>query len=476
MPRNKGHEVKVGIFVVVGLGIFALFIFSLVGLGLSVSQDRYRVQFGSVAGLENGSLVRLGGLKVGRVESVGISPDDARMAEAVILLKSGTPIRKDSKVQVTSVGITGSMFLSISLGSPASPMVKPESVIRGQEAASFQDVINEAQVVASRVNNVLEGLDETAKLVFADVKSLLLGAREKVASILGTTDRAVARLENILSEKNERNITKFLASLGGAATRLEKNIGPAIGEFQKTIKRVRGSLDTLDRTANSFTKLAGESSGFVDLLKGRLATADRLMTRFDLVGEGLEKFFATGERAVGELAGALKTEIPLIREEVQKEIASAGSAVRGEISGVGSQAKASLKKGGESLQSTLGAVEGVANRVDGFLVTNQGELRKVIVNFSTLSSSLNKILLQVGGEKGSKIKGAAEELRVAMSRARSLLSQLNDVVASHREDIQILISDLRETASNLSNFTATIKDQPSSMILSAPAAPRTFDK
>jgi len=311
------------------------------------------------------------------------------------------------------------MPVNSSFVSPVSLAALTENVRTGEQR--LQDVINEAQVVASRVNNVLEGLDETAKLVFADVKSLLLGAREKVASILGTTDRAVARLENILSEKNERNITKFLASLGGAATRLEKNIGPAIGEFQKTIKRVRGSLDTLDRTANSFTKLAGESSGFVDLLKGRLATADRLMTRFDLVGEGLEKVFATGERAVGELAGALKTEIPLIREEVQKEIASAGSAVRGEISGVGSQAKASLKKGGESLQSTLGAVEGVANRVDGFLVTNQGELRKVIVNFSTLSSSLNEILFQVGGEKGSKIKGAAEELRVAMSRARASL-------------------------------------------------------
>jgi len=109
-------------------------------------------------------------------------------------------------------------------------------------------------------------------------------------------------------------------------------------------------------------------------------------------------------------------------------------------------------------------------------VTNQGDLRKVIVNFTKLSSSLNDILLQVGGEKGSKIKGAAEELRVAMGRARSLLSQLDDTVASHREDIQILITDLRDTASNLSNFTATIKDRPSSMILSAPAAPRTFNK
>jgi phospholipid/cholesterol/gamma-HCH transport system substrate-binding protein len=547
MPENTGNQVKVGIFVAAGLGIFALFIVSLMGLGLGGSQDTYNVLFRTVAGLENGSIVRLGGLKVGRVESVGISSRDARMAEAVISVNSGTPIRRDSRVLVTSVGVTGSMYLSITLGSPDAPLVKPGSVLRGQEAASFQDVINEAQGVASRMNKVLGGLDETAQLVFSDIQKLVRSARTKVDSILGATGRAVARVENILSEENERTITRFLASLGKAADRLEKNIGPAVKEFQLTLQRVRKSLAQVDRTADSFTKLAGDSSDFVAELKGRLGAADQLLARFDRVGEGLEKVLASGEKAVGELTGALKSEvrivreelqkeiaatgsalrgeisgvgeltgalksevrivreelqkeiaatgsaargeingvgeltgalkneIRIIREELQKEIAAAGSAVRGEISGVGDQAKATLRKGGASLDNALRAVEGVATRVDSFLVTNQNELRGIILNFGSLSKRLNTILLQIsGGEEGERLKGAAEELRLAMGRARSLLTQLDDTVAGHREDIQILITDLRETAGNLSEFTATIKDRPSSIILSAPAAPRTF--
>ncbi|MDP7167048.1 MAG: MlaD family protein [Nitrospinota bacterium] len=475
MPENTGNQVKVGLFVAAGLGIFALFIVSLMGLGLGGSKDTYSVLFKTVAGLENGSIVRLGGLKVGRVENVGISVRNARMAEAVISVNTGTPIRRDSRVLVTSVGVTGSMYLSITLGSPDAPLFRPGSVLRGQEAASFQDVINEAQGVASRMNKVLGGLDETAQLVFSDIQKLVRSARTKFDTILGATGRAVARVENILSEENERTITRFLASLGKAADRLEKNIGPAVKEFQLTLQRVRKSLAQVDRTADSFTKLAGDSSDFVAELKGRLSAADRLLARFDRVGEGLEKVLASGEKAVGELTGALKSEVRIVREELQKEIAATGSAVRGEISGVGDQAKSTLRKGGASLDNALRAVEGVATRVDGFLVTNQNELRGIILNFGSLSKRLNTILLQIsGGEEGERLKGAAEELRLAMGRARSLLTQLDDTVAGHREDIQILITDLRETASNLSEFTATIKDRPSSIILSAPAAPRTF--
>ncbi len=475
MPENTGNQVKVGLFVVAGLGIFALFIVSLMGLGLGGSKDTYSVLFKTVAGLENGSIVRLGGLKVGRVENVGISVRNARMAEAVISVNTGTPIRRDSRVLVTSVGVTGSMYLSITLGSPDAPLFRPGSVLRGQEAASFQDVINEAQGVASRMNKVLGGLDETAQLVFSDIQKLVRSARTKFDTILGATGRAVARMENILSEENERTITRFLASLGKAADRLEKNIGPAVKEFQLTLQRVRKSLAQVDRTADSFTKLAGDSSDFVAELKGHLSAADRLLARFDRVGEGLEKVLASGEKVVGELTGALKSEVRIVREELQKEIAATGSAVRGEISGVGDQAKSTLRKGGASLDNALRAVEGIATRVDGFLVTNQNELRGIILNFGSLSKRLNTILLQIsGGEEGERLKGAAEELRLAMGRARSLLTQLDDTVAGHREDIQILITDLRETASNLSEFTATIKDRPSSIILSAPAAPRTF--
>jgi phospholipid/cholesterol/gamma-HCH transport system substrate-binding protein len=515
MRETRGQEVKVGIFVAAGIGIFALFVFSLTLLGSSGVGDTYRVLFKNVAGLENGSLVRLGGLKVGRVERVGISKENLRMAEAVISVGRGTPIREDSRIQVTSVGVTGSMYLSISLGSPDSALVKPGSVMQGKEAASFQDTINEAQETASRMNKMLKGLDETARLVFGDVQGMVRSTRGKVSSILDTVDRTMARFENILSTKNEIVITRFLASLGRAADRLEKNIGPAVSGLQLTLGRVRQSIGRVERTAEAFRKLAGDSSMFIAQITTRLAAADRLLTRFDRVGEGLERVFASSEKAVAELSLALRAELQLIRSELQKEIAGAGTSIRREIGGVGAQAKAQLKKGGAGIEGALRAakkeiegagtslrreiggvgaqaratlrksgaslkkallsVEKVAGRVDGFLVANQAGLKKIIDNFASLSKRLNTILLQIsGGEEGERLRGAAEELRLALRRAHSLMSQLDDTVASHREDIQILITDLRETARNMSEFTATIKERPSSIILSAPLAPRTF--
>ena len=175
--------------------------------------------------------------------------------------------------------------------------------------------------------------------------------------------------------------------------------------------------------------------------------------------------------------GAVESEVQIVRKAVQKEIKATGETLRGEIAGVGGEAKVAIRKGGEKLSDALGAIEGAADRVDQFLATNQKDLRAIVVNFRSLTKRVDDILLQIsGGEAGEKIKGAAEELRLALKRAHSLMGQLDDTVSSHREDIQILITDLRDTASNLSEFTATLKDRPSSVIFSAPAAPRTFEK
>jgi ABC-type transporter Mla subunit MlaD len=195
------------------------------------------------------------------------------------------------------------------------------------------------------------------------------------------------------------------------------------------------------------------------------------------VGDQAKATLKDSGKSLNAALGSIEGEIRVVRKDVQKEIKATGQTLRGEITGVGGEAKLAIRKGGEKLGDALGAIEGAADRVDQFLATNQKDLRAIVVNFRSLSQRVDDILLQIsGGEAGEKIKGAAEELRLALKRAHSLMSQLDDTVASHREDIQILITDLRDTASNLSDFTATLKDRPSSLILSQPAAPRTFDR
>jgi ABC-type transporter Mla subunit MlaD len=438
MPRNKAHEVKVGIFVAAGLAIFAVFVVVLTGIAVTTGEDVYRVRFRNVAGLENGSIVALGGLKVGRVESVGIAKDNPAMMEAVIQVKNGTPIRANSKAEVTSVGLTGSMYLSLTLGTSDAPLLKPGATIRGAEAASFQEVINEARQAAGKVNQILGGLGETMDSVAKDAQGLMGEIRGQASKVIATTDRVLTRAESILSARNEQNINRFLAAVSRVSDSLEKNIEPLTKEFNETLRMARGSLREVNRTADAYAKLADQTSVLVTDVQKRV-------------------------EPLGDL--------------LQKETSATGEALRKEIREVGEQVRRTVQEGGKDFTTAVGAVEGVSQKVQEFFETNRRELRTIVVNMSEVAERLNKVLAEVAGDEknGDRLVGAAEELRLALGRARSLLTHLDETVASHREDIEVLITDLRETATNLNELTTTLRERPF-YIFRPPASPREFQE
>ena len=489
MPRDKSHEMKVGIFVTAGLAVFALFVVMLMGIGFSGEEVLFKVRFGNVAGLENGSIVRLGGLKVGRVESVGIAPDDPGRMEAVILVKTGSPIRKNSKVQVTSVGVTGSMFLAISLGTADSPLLKTGDILQGEEATSFQDVINEANSVASNLNKILVDLGDAAELISSEAKAIVSDIRVRMRSILGTTDRVAKRMEKILSQKNEQNINRFLTSLARVADTLEKNIEPSAMELQAALRKAGETLGTIDRTARSYNSLAGDASKVLADVRASVAHARGVIASAGRVGASLEKVVDQGGEALESVKNVVEGEIRGVRQDLQEELGKTagalrqdlkgelnqtGDVLRKEIGGVGAQAKKSLAATEENLAAALASIEGAAKQVDEFLASNRKELREVILNFRSLSKRMDNIFVELSGPDGDKLSGAAENLRLSLTRAQSILSQVDDMVARNREDIQLLISDLRDTADNLNQFTTTLRDNPSTVIFRTPTPPREF--
>jgi len=437
MPRNKSHEVKVGIFLAAGLAIFAVFAIVLTGIAVSGGEDLYRVKFRNIAGLENGSVVALGGLKVGRVDSVGVAKDNPSMMEAVIHVKKGTPLRADSRAEITSVGLTGSMYLSLTLGSPDAPMLKPGAALRGVEAASFQEVINEARQAAEKVNSILGGLGETAQAIAKDAQGLMSDVRGQASKLISTTDRVLVRAESILSARNEQNINRFLSAVSRVADRLEKNIDPLVTEFNETLRMARASLREVNRTADAYAKLAGEASTLVSEIQKRVGPIDQVL---------------------------------------QKEMTETGEALRKEIQGIGEQVRQTLKEGGKDFTAAVGAVEGVSRKVQEFFETNRRELRTIVVNLSEVSVQVNKVLTDLaGGKNGDRLVGAAEELRLALGRARSLMTNLDETVARHREDVETLITDLRDMASNLSELSVTLRERPSHFF-KGPASPREFQE
>jgi phospholipid/cholesterol/gamma-HCH transport system substrate-binding protein len=130
-------EIVVGFFVLVGmacLGYLALKLGKLEVLGNSgytVSAD-----FPSVAGLKIGDPVEIAGVKIGRVEVVGLADDRARLQ---LRIQDNVKLQEDVIASVRSRGLIGDKFVLITPGA-SDRIIPPGGKIR--ETDSPPDIVD----------------------------------------------------------------------------------------------------------------------------------------------------------------------------------------------------------------------------------------------------------------------------------------------------------------------------------------------
>jgi phospholipid/cholesterol/gamma-HCH transport system substrate-binding protein len=110
----KTSEVVVGLFVLVGivcLGYLAIKLGKLEVLGDS-GYTLY-ADFPTVAGLKRGDPVEIAGVRVGRVESLSLADDRARLT---LRLEDGVKVQEDAIASVRARGLIGDKFVLISPG------------------------------------------------------------------------------------------------------------------------------------------------------------------------------------------------------------------------------------------------------------------------------------------------------------------------------------------------------------------------
>src|SRR5262245_28639309 len=132
------REIKVGAFVLVGLIVIGIVVF-LIGDQSSAfkGKDEYRAIFDDVQGLKRGSTVRMGGIDVGSVDSVGYGPDekDAKLYVTFVVVRDeARRIREDSFATIESKGLLGDKAITIEPGSPTKPRIMPGGVVPTKKA------------------------------------------------------------------------------------------------------------------------------------------------------------------------------------------------------------------------------------------------------------------------------------------------------------------------------------------------------
>lgn len=127
----KTSEIIVGLFVVIGIACLGYLAIKLGKLEV-LSDSGYTVyaDFPTVAGLKRGDPVEIAGVKVGRVESMGLADDRARLQ---LRLDDGIKLQEDVIASVRARGLIGDKFVLVSPGA-SEKIIPPGGKIRETES------------------------------------------------------------------------------------------------------------------------------------------------------------------------------------------------------------------------------------------------------------------------------------------------------------------------------------------------------
>jgi phospholipid/cholesterol/gamma-HCH transport system substrate-binding protein len=166
MVRQRGIQVRVGIFVFATLVILTAAIFVL-GSRTQYFQPQYTLKavFSNVGYLLQGAGVYLAGVQVGRVAEIRFFEDLAAQKVLVVLKVARDyqeRLRQDSVATITSSGLLGDKYIDITLGSESEPVLQDGMFIRSQEPADYSLLLRKGEEVLENTMQITSSLASLA--------------------------------------------------------------------------------------------------------------------------------------------------------------------------------------------------------------------------------------------------------------------------------------------------------------------------
>jgi len=134
------REVAVGIVILLGAATLVYISLNLGQLGFGQPQG-YTVQaeFPNAGGLQDGALVELAGVKIGRVTSVTLT--DTYRAHVTLHILPTIALQEDSRAAIKSKGLIGERYVEISPGKETAPLPSGGTIRETEAPVDIQEVI-----------------------------------------------------------------------------------------------------------------------------------------------------------------------------------------------------------------------------------------------------------------------------------------------------------------------------------------------
>ncbi len=278
------NEFKAGLFIIVAILLFLGSVL-VIGREKQVFSDQlvYKVRFKDVRGLAEGAPVRMGGLSVGRVESINFASDAESLAVLVELAvgeKYSNKLRKNSLVAIETNGLLGDKFLSII------PSSETEILPEGGELIARDD--EDLQGLMKRANSIVQRVDA------------LSGNIEQITSTL--KDKAIPQFVSSME-----TVSKFVDDIEKSDGLLKTLISDPKGK--QAMQDLFSAISAIGNTTNTIDQIVSLIQNGDGLLKTLLTQKpsvdpNQLLTQFKVLVDNLlqaSESLSTGEGSIGAL-------------------------------------------------------------------------------------------------------------------------------------------------------------------------------
>src|SRR5262245_39179755 len=123
MTPNR-ERVWVGLFVLIAIALLSVTAVAVSG-AFGRSGITHVAYFKFSGGVEPGTPVRYGGMRVGSVTGVRVDPNDSTRIEVQLVVEPRTPIKTDSVAKLSTLGPLSDNYIEISTGTQTSALIAP---------------------------------------------------------------------------------------------------------------------------------------------------------------------------------------------------------------------------------------------------------------------------------------------------------------------------------------------------------------
>jgi phospholipid/cholesterol/gamma-HCH transport system substrate-binding protein len=296
MQQNR--FVAVGAFLVLGLALFAVGLF-LIGDRRMLFDDSFQVyaEFSDIGGLQNGAVVRVGGMDAGEVDQINVpAGPSAKFRVRMRVREDLRPLmRLDSVASIQNDGLVGNRFVQVDPGTDASPQVSDGGTIRSREPFDLADMFDRLSetidLITAAITDVRKGVDEalsTLTLTAADARGLIGDVGSQLRAVSNSSRAVAADLQAILQGVREGHGTvgkfvnddEFYNRVKGIAT-----------EAEIAIRNLREATQNAKSAIEDFRGEEGPARGMVAGLQQSLTLANETLTDLAASSEALKRNF-----------------------------------------------------------------------------------------------------------------------------------------------------------------------------------------